>query len=62
MINCVTIISSDNKYDFEKEINERIGRMNVKDIKFCVNPRIKQGYTSSYSNGAEYYAMIIYEL
>ena len=60
MIEGVAIVQSESRYDFEKMVNEKVSRRNVKDIKFCVNPKIKSGHAASYSNGAEYYAMIIY--
>lgn len=60
MIEGVEVIQSESRYDFEKMLNEKISRKEVKDIKFCANPKIRQGYSSSYSNGTEYYAMIIY--
>lgn len=61
MITGIDIITTDNIVEFEHEIEKRIRTKNVKDIKFCVNPKIKQGYTSLYSNGVGYYAMVIYE-
>ena len=57
----VVIVKSESRYDFEKMVNEKVRRRNVKDIKFCVNPKIKSSYGSSYSNGEQYYAMVIYE-
>ena len=60
MINSVEIVKSDNKWDFKREIDKHISRGNVKDIKFCVNPKIHSSYTSSYSSGEYYFAMIIY--
>ena len=60
MITGIDIITTDNIIEFEDEISKRIRMRNVKDIKFCVNPEIKQGYGASYSNGEQYYAMVIY--
>lgn len=57
----VEIIENDNLWEFKNEINKLICKGNVKDIKFCVNPKIHAGYSSSYSCGENYYAMIIYE-
>ena len=61
MITGIDIITTDNIVEFEHEIDKRIRTKNVKDIKFCVNPEIKQGYGASYSSGNRYYAMVIYE-
>lgn len=48
----VEIIESDSKYDFEKEINNRMREFIIEDIKFCVD---------SMFGGRTYHAMIIYE-
>lgn len=61
MITRIDIITTDNIVEFEHEVNKKIRTSNVKDIKFCVNPEIKSSYGSSYSNGEQYYAMVIYE-
>lgn len=52
MISRVEIIEEGYRYTLENEINKRISKGNVKDIKFSVNN----------TGGREYYcAMIIYE-
>lgn len=56
----VEILKSDSMYELQRKINECISRREAKDIKFCVNPKIHSSYTSSYSSGEYYFAMIIY--
>ena len=56
----VEILKSDSMYELQGKINECISKREVKDIKFCVNPKIHSSYTSSYSSGEYYFAMIIY--
>lgn len=61
MIEGVAIVQSESRYDFEKMVNEKVSRRNVKDIKFCVNADIHSSMGGgSYSSGETYYAMIIY--
>lgn len=57
----VEMLRSDSMYELQRKINECISKREVKDIKFCVNPKIHSSYTSSYSSGEYYFAMIIYE-
>lgn len=59
----VRIIESNNKYDFELEINKMLYQgSKVQDIKFSVAPDIhSDSFVSPYSSGAIYYAMIMYE-
>lgn len=57
----VDIVKADSSIELRDEINRRIANKEVTDIKFCVTPIIKTSYGASYSEGAEYYAMIIYK-
>ena len=52
MISRVEIIEEEYRYTLEKEINKRLSKGNVKDIKFSVN---------NMRSGWHYCAMIIYE-
>lgn len=62
MIDNVRIIGKEHFWELEQELRTEIREngKKIKDIKFCVNPKIKSGYGSSYSCGATYYAMIIF--
>ena len=62
MVDNIKIIEEEYLSDFERELKTEIREngAKIKDIKFCVNPKIKSGYGSSYSCGATYYAMIIF--
>jgi len=62
MKNSVEIVESDDRYELQNKINRLINGRTVKDIKFCVNPDIHAGFSASYSSGANYYAMIIFEI
>ena len=57
----VEIVNADSRLELEKIINRRIANKEVTDIKFCVTPIIKTRYGATHSEGAEYYAMIIYK-
>ena len=58
----VDIVKSDSSIELRDEINKRIANKEVTDIKFCVNAKIHSPMGGgSYSNGEEYYAMIIYK-
>ena len=61
MMSGVRVVQKESRFEFEQELNEIIERRAVKDIKFCVNPKIKGSYGSSYSSGEEYYALVIFE-
>ena len=52
MISRVEIIEEGYRYTLENEINKRLSKGNVKDIKFSVSNRV---------HGEYYCAMIIYE-
>ena len=57
----VDIVKADSSIELRDEINKRIANKEVTDIKFCVTPIIKTRYGATHSEGAEYYAMIIYK-
>ena len=62
MIERVKIVEADTVVELENKINRGIVGEVVKDVKFYMNPKISAGYGgSSYSSGAKYVAMIIYE-
>ena len=57
----VNIVNAGSRLELEDIINRRIANEEVMDIKFCVNADIHSSMGGgSYSNGANYYAMIIY--